>query len=229
MLKLLFDLLPLYTLVLLGYIAGKYLHVSSEPISKLLIFVINPPVIFYTIVNSKITSSYFIIPVAFFVISIINSLVFFRIGKRFWKGPEKNLLSSMSGSSNTGYFGLPLCFTIAGQKGLNVAIFVVMGGILYEKLRMFYISARSKFSIKEAIRQTLLLPAVYAFILGMFVKMLDIKITGTLLDTFDYLRGAYIVLGMMIIGLVLAKAQIKHIDLKLISLSLVATFSPTQY
>jgi predicted permease len=165
-----------------------------------------------------------LLPLIFFVVANLLSFIFYEIGKLFWQTNEKNLLSAAAGSGNTGYFGLPLVLSLFGDKGLSIAVFCLLGTILYESTRNYYILAKSHATAREALLKVLKLPSFYAFVLGLIVNRLGLTIDGWLLETFTYFKGAYVVFGMMIIGIVLASATKGHFDMKFTGLAFIAKF-----
>jgi len=223
-LSLVTKIFPLYVMVFAGYVAGKLIKLNRETIASLLIYVIAPVVSFYGVAIAPVNNAYLLLPILFFIVANLLSFAFYEIGKIFWKTSEKNLLSAAAGSGNTGYFGLPLVLALVGQQGLSIAIFCLLGTILYESTRNYYILARSHASAKEAVMKVLKLPIIYAFILGLIVNRLGVTIDGSLLEAFVYFKGAYVVFGMMIIGLVLASANKGHFDSKFTSLAFLAKF-----
>lgn len=223
-LSLVVKVFPLYVMVFAGYVAGKLIKLSRETIASLLIYVIAPVVFFYGVAIAPVNNAYLLLPILFFIVANVLSLTFYRVGKLFWKTSEKNLLSAAAGSANTGYFGLPLVLALVGEQGLSIAIFCLLGTSLYESTRSYYVLARSNASAKEAVMKVLKLPIIYAFILGLIVNRLGVTIDGSILEAFVYFKGAYVVFGMMIIGLVLATANKGHFDTKFTSLAFLAKF-----
>ncbi len=223
-LPLITKLLPLYSLVGFGYLAGRFLTIRHETIAGLLIYFIAPAVTFYSVATMNILPSYYLLPVIFFGIAVLLSLTYFAIGSKFLRGHDTNILSAAAGSGNTGYFGLPLILLLLGQPALGIAVFCLMGGILYESTRSYYILARGKVTSRDALIKTLKLPMLYAFAAGLFVNWSGITISPEIRDIFTYVNGAFVILGMMIIGIVLATAAKKHFDGTFTSLALSAKF-----
>lgn len=222
--NLLINILPLYALVAVGYFAGKRLGTDRNTIAPLLIYIISPVVVFYGVATAPINTGYLLLPLVFYSAAMVLSLLFYRIGKRLWKGSEKNLLSASAGAANTGYFGLPLALAISGESGLSIAVFCLMGSIMYEATRNYYIIARGQATAKEAASRTLKLPVIYTFIFGLLANRSGITFDGGLLQTFVYFKGAYVVFGMMMIGIVLASVKRGDFDLKFTSWAFVAKF-----
>lgn len=221
---LLTRLLPLYALVLAGYIAGKYLKVQKETIASLLIYIIVPVVIFSSISQARLDPSYLLVPVMFFSFCSLMCIVFYKLGQRFTPGPTRNLLAFSAGDANTGYFGLPVAIQLFGDSIVGIAVLFFVGFVVYENSVGFYIAARGHHTVKEAAQRVAKLPTIYAFLLGLLCNYFDLKPTGVLLDFANNMRGTYSVLGMMMIGFGAASIKNFKLDYRFIFWSFLAKF-----
>jgi predicted permease len=223
-LTLLDKIYPLYLIVALGYIAGKFLKADRDTVSSLLIYIIAPAVVFYGVSTAPDNSAYLLLPVIFFIVACGLSFIFFSIGSFFWKTSERNLLSFIAGTGNTGYFGIPLVLALFGQKGLSIAVFSTLGLILYESTRGYYIIAKSHATAREALLKVIKLPVIYAFILGLIASRLEVTFSNSLTAAFVYFTGAYTVFGMMILGIALSAVTRATFDKTFTLVSFVAKF-----
>lgn len=222
---LLIKLIPLYFLIFIGYIAAKFLSVPKEPIAKLLVYIMNPAVLLYATWHTELTASNLLLPVFFFIISCFASFIFFRVGNIYWKNDStKNLLAYTSGTANTGYFGLPVMLLVFGEKTFAVAALALFGFTLYENTVGYYVTARGNNSAKESYMKVIKLPAIYTFFIGIMLNYFHVNMPQSISDPLQYFKGAYSILGMMIIGLGMYKVSLKKIDWKFIRLSFFARF-----
>lgn len=201
------------------------LDASKTTIARLLIYLITPIVIFYGTYTADLNLANLSLPILFFFICIIVSLIFLLIGTFVFKNDStKNILAFATGSGNTGYFGLPIVLTLFGDKDFSLAVLSILGFVLFYNSIGFYIMAKETYSSKESLIKAIKLPTIYAFFLGLLFNYLDWGLGGIFTITMENFKGAYSLLGMMIIGMGLAAAKIKDIDLKFISLSFIAKF-----
>ena len=105
------------------------------------------------------------------------------------------------GSGNTGYFGVPVALLLFGEEGLGLYIVCMLGTTLFENSVGFYLAARGRYSIQDALWRVLKLPSVYAFLAAVALNLAGVGIPDIFVPLFDNLRGAYSILGMMIIGM----------------------------
>lgn len=223
-LTLLYKIYPLYLIVGTGYLAGRFLKADRTTVSSILIYIIAPVVVFYGVATAPKNNSYLLLPVTFFFLACFLSVLFYWIGGFIWKTSERNLLSFIAGSGNTGYFGIPLILALFGQSGLSIAVFSTLGLILYESTRGYYVIARSHATVHEAILKVVKLPVIYAFILGLIANKLGVNFGTSLTSTFDYFKGAYTVFGMMILGIGLSSVTRATFDKAFTVTSFIAKF-----
>ena len=221
---LLIKLIPLYILILLGYVGGKYLHIKNDSIATLLIDIIVPVVVFTGLITTEINLSTLSLPALFFFVCLFASLITYVISRIFWKDSTSNILSFIAGSGNTGYFGLPVAIALFGNSVIGQVAAVIIGTNLYMITIGYYITAKGHHTVKESIMKVVKLPILYAFILGILVNLAGIKLGKLYFDTASAFNGAYVVLGMMLIGLGLSDNKEFKIDLRFIGLSFIAKF-----
>ncbi|HFS2282404.1 TPA: hypothetical protein ACHXFR_005295, partial [Escherichia coli] len=74
---------------------------------------------------------------------------------------------------------------------------------LYEFSVGYYVMSMNG-GIREAIQKTLKLPVIHAAILGIVIKYSGVHLNNDILYVLDNFKGAYSVMGMIIIGMVLS-------------------------
>lgn len=221
---LIFKLIPLYTLIFLGFLADRFLKVKKEAISPLLIYLISPLVVFQGIVSRDFTASILLIPVIFLLIALIISLTYFVIFKKSWEDATPNVLSFSVGACNAGYFGLPIILMLFGHEALQVAVMAIFSVQFFEITFGFYIMARGNFSSKASFMKLIKLPTIYAFALGLILNACGYRAEGSIQDFFNLFKGAYSVLGMMLIGLALSSVKRQTFDFKFLTLAMIGKF-----
>ncbi len=207
------KLLPLYVLILIGFIAGRRLGVEKRSIATLTIYTITPVVIFYGIMRTEITPSLILLPLLMFVLSIIVSLVFQGLGRLQERAEMAGMLGFAAASGNVGYFGIPVSVMIFGEDALGPAAAIVLGASFYENTYGVYSVAADRYSPKKALQTVLTLPTLYGFFLGLACNLLHTQFPTVVIDMLHRFVGAYTVLGMMIVGLGLAKMTRASFDL----------------
>jgi len=201
-------------ITLLGFAAGRKLKIDPKGIASLLIYVISPFVIFLLIMNSSAQLSYLYFTLVTFLFGCVMAFLALHLGKIFFKDTRAHLLSFASGTGNVSYFGIPLIMGLFDNNSLAVVVFIVIGINLYEFSYGFYITCCGKHSIKKSMKKISRLPIIYAAMAGMLLKFLGVEIHEILASGLEYFKGAYSVLGMMVIGMTLGKFRKFEIDWK---------------
>ena len=219
------KILPLYLLILLGFFATKKLKTDKEGIGKLLLYIISPVIIFYGGLLNSFNLHNISLPFVVFLTASLASIVFYKIGKRFFpKNSDANLLAYAAGASNTGYFGLPVIAAILGQEAFLMAIIANLGMIIFENTIGFYLAAKGNYSAKQSLIKILRLPHLYALTLGILFQQLGLSDNQILLTNYELFKGSYTLLGMMIIGMSLANMRFVLTDYLFVGLGFLAKF-----
>jgi predicted permease len=200
-LALFYKLLPLYVTVLLGWIAGRYLEASGRHIAAIMLYIVTPSVIFAGVMAAPLSPSVILLPVLTFGLCSVLGIAHLAVAKRVVKDDSANLMPLAVGTGNTGYFGIPVALLLFGQEGLALYIVCMLGTTLFETSVGFYLAARGRYSISDALKRVARLPSVYAFLLAVTLNLSGFTIPDVFVPLFDNLRGAYSILGMMIIGM----------------------------
>ncbi len=239
--QLFIKLLPLYFIIFLGYIAGKNLAVTRESVAPLLIYIVVPIVNFKGVFEMEINSLTLTYPLYLFFVGASLAIVFYFFGRKIFKEKEQaSLLALTTSLANTGYFGIPLLLLLFGDEILGATVLIIFGLIMHEYTVGFYLAAQGKYSPKDALMKTFKLPIIYsvsaALIANYFYNYSYLSMPDCLLKKFfsvlieslltmmDQFVGALTFLGMLMIGLGLAKIQKLKFNWKFISLSLFSKF-----
>ena len=199
--SLLLKMIPLYVTIGLGWLAGRHLQVSGRHIAGLMLYIITPSVVFSGVMHAPLTPEVLLLPVFVWCICLAMALVFLKLGRRVLGDARANILALSVSTGNTGYFGIPVALILFGQKFLGLYILCMLGTTLYENSMGFYIAARGRHTVRECVLRILKLPSLYAFLLAVTLNLLHARIPSIFVRLFDNLRGAYSILGMMIIGM----------------------------
>ncbi|MBI5134719.1 AEC family transporter [Candidatus Uhrbacteria bacterium] len=219
------KILPLYAIIVLGFVAARKLGAQKETLASLLIYTIAPVVVFYGVLTAPLTLAYFSLPLIFFAIASILCGIFFVLGKTFYQDdPTKNILAFSAGAANVGYFGLPMVLVLFGNGALSIAVLCITGIILYENTVGFYVTARGHHTVAQSIGRVVRLPTVYAFLLGALFNFFRIPLGPDIVAAIGYFKGAYTLLGMMIVGMGLATVRWASVDMRFITLAFLAKF-----
>ncbi|NCT41676.1 MAG: hypothetical protein GW778_08465 [Alphaproteobacteria bacterium] len=220
------NLIPLYILIGLGFIAGRFLHVERMSIANLVIYICLPVVAFGFVSTLEFQLSYIFLPIIILTISSIVGLGVYALGKRMFGDNRANLLSMCASMPNSGYFGLPLVILVFKEQPqwVGVYMFMMLGVTIYEATIGYYIAARGSYSVSDSIKKLMKFPALYAIALALIVNISGAELPEQFYTYWAYFKGAYVVMGMMIIGVALASVEKLVIGPRFLSLVALGKF-----
>lgn len=199
--SLLLKLIPLYITIGLGWLAGRFLQVSGRHIAGMMLYIITPSVVFSGVMNAPLSPEVLLLPVLVWCICLGLGLLFLNLGRRVLGDARANVLALSVSTGNTGYFGIPVALMLFGKQFLGLYILCMLGTTLYENSMGFYIAARGRYTVRECVLRVLRLPSLYAFGLAALLNLSGLHVPDLFVPLFDNIRGAYSILGMMIIGM----------------------------
>lgn len=224
-LTLLAKIIPLYVSIILGALSTAKLRCNKDTIAKILLFLLAPLIIFNATVSVNLDFSVIFLPSFFFILSSVLAFVILFFAKFTYSDNTANLLAFSTATGNTGNLGIPLAIIFLEPHLVDIFIFTVLASLLYQNSVGYYITAKGNFSSIESVKKVLKLPVLHAFILGLIVNLLGWQIPEMFSDYTDYLKGAYAILGMMLLGMGLEKMRSNNsFDIKFISLTLFIKF-----
>lgn len=223
-LALIAKIIPLYVLIFMGYIAARFLHSHRDTIAHLLFYMLTPLVIFNGVLHTHLDSNVFMMPVISFLIASLLCLVFYGLSTFVWEDSTKNLMAISAGSGNTGYFGLPIVLLLLNDQGEGIYIMAMLGVTLYESTVGFYFLAKGSYTAKECLQKLARLPSLYSFMIALAINLAGFKPPEAFAEFSGYIKGAFTVLGMMLVGLSLGGTHRFKVDYKFIGMTFLAKF-----
>ncbi len=213
---LLINIIPLYVLIALGFISGRYMDVNLPSIATIAIYILAPIVNFGALAQMQFTVEYISLPIFFFVFATLIGIVTYKINQVIWRNNTANLLGMASISGNTMYFGLPLVLALLGPEWVGVYALLNVGVFLVESTLGYFLGARGEATLKGAVMQVIKFPVIHAIILGFIYNISGLQLHDTFIAYWTYAIGAWVILGMMIIGIALSKQTTIDINFKLL-------------
>lgn len=223
-LTLLTKILPLYGMIALGYIGGKYLSVSRTDIATVVIYLFVPVVFFGAVATTPLTPQYLALPFIAFLMSAVMAFSVFYIAGKIYQDSQKNLIGMAACTGNTGYFGMPIFLALYPETHVGVYLLAILGITIAESTIGYYLLARGNFTVRDSLIKLAKMPTIYAVTAGLLFNLSGFTMPEIVMETHAKFRGGYIILGMMMIGLGLS--GIKHFTFgkRFLSLLLIQKF-----
>lgn len=209
------NIIPLYILVALGFIAGRWMDVNLHSMAIIVIYIIAPVVNFGAMTKLSFDPEYVALPAILLAFSAGVGFAVYALATRAWRDSKANLIAMSSVTGNTGYFGLPIVLALFGDKWVGLYLFMNMGVLLSENILGYYFGARGHADMKGAIIKVLKLPVIHAIWLGLLVNALNLPLPSVFDRYWHYATGAWVIIGMMLIGIALSKLPKLELDMRL--------------
>jgi len=211
------QLVPLLGLIGLGYVAGRWLQVQSHTLAMIAIYFLSPIVNFGGVAQLKFQATYLLLPLLLFVIPTALSFLSHRISGHLYQDNTRNLIAMSSATGNSGYFGTPLALALLGPESVGIYFLMNFGVALCESTVGYYHGARGQFSVGDSLRKVLKLPFIYAVLLGLLWNASGAPLPAVFLSWWERFTGAWVIVGMMLIGVALGQTGRWRANLQLTS------------
>jgi len=205
------KLIPLYLLVAIGFVLGRFLHVKSAEVGKVVMFALSPAVVFKGFQSAKLEGAMLALPFGIMAAACVAALVAQPLAARFWRDGRERIAAFTAATGNTGYFGIPACLALVGPESLTTVVLVSFGFTAYENTLGFFVTARAEATRMGALIRVLRYPGLHACWLG--IALNGVALPAYVPQTVDLLAGGFSALGMMIVGLGLAGISRLRIDI----------------
>lgn len=226
-----FKITPLYFLIGLGYISGRYLQVEGRNIGNITLYLLSPLVVFNSVMQLEFSLGLLFLPIILFLMCVSICLAFRALAARLWQGEESGrrmagILGASVGVANTGYFGIPVALALLPPEQFNTYVMLAfVPFVAFENTIAFYVTARGHYDARESLRKVLRLPALYGLLLASLLNSLGVGMPESASQFVnETIRGAYVTLGMMIIGIAISRLPHWRIHTGFLSLAFFAKF-----
>jgi len=197
--------LPLLALIGLGYVAGRWLEVEPRSLAMMAMYILSPVVNFGGVAQLDFQPVYLLLPLVLFGIAVGITLLVYRLGRHLYADNTRNLLAMAASTSNTGYFGTPLVLALFGPQAVGIYFLMNFAVALSETTVGYYFGARGHHGMRDSLKKVLSLPANYAVLLGLAWNGLDLPLPDAFLTWWARFTGAWVIIGMMLIGVALSQ------------------------
>lgn len=222
--ELLIGMIPLFVLMVCGWVLGKQGNVTPHAMADILIHIISPFVTFGAIAQLEFSQEYILLPFITAIIAGIASFTAWRISDYFFKDTTPNLIGLSCVAGNITYFALPILMMLLPVKWVGVYFMMRMGLQLTEMTQGYYIGARGNFNITQSLYKIITFPPLYGAILGLLWNVSDMELPKLVVTYWNYALGAVVFIGMMLIGTALSLIKSFYIDKKMLIILMVMRF-----
>jgi len=211
------SLVPIFSLIVLGYLFKKISFPSHEfwPMAdKLTYYILMPSLLIFTLSKAKIDlSSINLILVS--LLAIFLTLLLLMIFNKISPTANSSFTSIVQGGIrfNT-YVFLALSGSIFGEKGLILAAIIISFAIPILNILCISIFAlysnNNKIDFSYLIKSIIQNPLIISCVIGILINFSDIKIPISIENLLKILSSAALPLGLLSIGYTLVLKEIKN-------------------
>lgn len=210
---------PIFILIGLGFLLRKKFELSVQTLTKVQMYILIPALLFKSIYESTINGEDVMVlfgftVLLFFVLTILSTIVakLLKLSRR----KEKAFINSVA-LRNQGNFGIPLiALAFAGsgsEQALSLHIIVMLTTNLLLNTFGLYNASAGSYTGKEAIKNILRLPMIWAICLAIIVKLLHVQVPGPFMDTMDIMGRSMVAVALTTLGIQLASTVVNFKDI----------------
>ncbi|MBQ2653855.1 MAG: AEC family transporter [Methanobrevibacter sp.] len=187
--------------VFLRYI-GFLSHEDRDLLSKIVLYIALPSMLFMNLKDSTISSDMIYLP----VLGVITSFILLIIAYIYCRAnnySKKATWTIMIGASimNTGFIGFPVSLGVFGNSGLSHAIFYDLSTSILVIIYGILLAKEFGGNSREVLKKAVLFMPVWGVIFGLIFNVFNIPLFYVAESILDYLSQATIPLIMLSIGL----------------------------
>jgi len=212
--------LPVLLIFLAGYGLQRWKRLDIKVLSTAALYIFTPMLVIQTFYRTELDKQYlnmlmFSIILMVVLILICKVYCYFRKHDR---STESGLILATA-FMNSGNYGAPIVLFAYGEKAFVYAVsLLVLHAILMNFFGIYY-AARGNDGAKTALKAVREMPATYAVLIAILIKLLDIQIPDNLMSAIDLLGPVTIPLVMLILGMQLAEINLAKLQWEKISIA----------
>ena len=190
---------------MLGVVVGRVLDVDRGTVGSILVRAISPVVFFGAVASAPVGPRDLVLPALFLCVPTAICLASLAITRRLLPASEARLAAFLVGSANIGYFGVPAALAVLPARVLGSYMLCLLGFTVYENTVGYYMLARGRGDVRSSLKRVASLPSLHAIALGLAVNWLGLTGGPAFNALWGDFKSCYVVLGMLTLGLGLAR------------------------
>jgi malate permease and related proteins len=221
------NIIPIFILIIFGFIIGKKFDLNILTLTKLVFYIFTPGYIFVNLYTTGLDFDHLNVLLFCIIYLIINDVLARFISKvrKYDIGMENALKNSIM-FNNTGNIGLSLItlvfsstpFVINGHtpyldRAISTQIIILVFMNLTTNTFGFYNASRAGRSLKTSIGQIFLMPPIYVIPSAFLFKYLKIDLTAIpLWPALEYIKNGLVPMALLTLGVQLSKTRFDFKD-----------------
>ena len=203
------NILPIVLLSGAGFALGKLLHIDPRSLGRVVFYIFGPVLLFDLLSQNQLDLGETAIVIAFALCLILMiGLLTFLLGLLL-KLERPALVATVITTmfANTGNYGLPLISFAFGEQALPYAgIYFATTTLLFYTLGVF-LASLGHMTLREAIIGLFKIPTLYAVLLAVLMRVLNIEIPMPVARAVELAAGGTIPLMLILLGVQLTQVE----------------------
>lgn len=205
------NVIPLSIMIALGIILQRAFHLDIKTLSKLNFFLFSPAIMFVMLYESTITLSVLMDVLLFFVIFFILLYLVVEIVVRI-RHHHAGMKSAMRNSVlfyNSANYAIPLNQLVFVNDPFTMSIQIIimtMQSLLPNTYGVYAVNAHKQ-KWKDTLKTIASMPVIYAILVMIPLKALDIQVPQPLYIPIEYIAGGFIATALVTLGVKLGSMK----------------------
>ncbi len=204
--------LPIILLILSGFIFQKIFKTDVRTLTRLLVYLLIPVVIFVKILEAEITWNLLLTVTGFtLLLQVFMYLTGVATARLLRQPPQMRFVTvNTLVLLNTGNYGIPLIDLVFSANPVASAsqLFIVVVQNITTNTFGVYQLCRGKQTRRQAWVSAAKLPAIYVMALAALLKGFDVEMPVTVMVPLHYLADAFIAVALLSLGAQLAEVKL---------------------
>ncbi len=202
---------PIFLVVAVGFVADRRFNVDPRSLSRLLVYVFTPFLIFEGVAYSDLSGSEAGQLVAVAMVMSVGVAVAAWVVAR-WARFDRHTTAAFALSAtliNAGNYGLPLNRFAFGSAGEERALVFFIATVVVSYTLGVFLASFGKLSARLALRNVFTVPLIYAALLGLAVNAGGVDVPLPVTRAVGLLADATIPVMLTVLGVQLSRASIR--------------------
>ncbi len=212
-----------------GFLFARLTHYDAKPLTRLSFYILTPALIFHSLLNRAVPLID-LADVALFVVimhGLLTTIGYFGTRWTGWDGDTKTSAILSLSFNNCGNYGLPVLLFAFGEAGFTLGVLYMVAHMMYQIVVGVGIAGwRKGMVFRDVVFKILRVPWLYAFLLAMTVRLLDLELPVLLARPVELVAGATIPVQLLLLGMALARVRIGSLWRQAIPVSLTKLILP---
>ncbi len=220
-------LVPVFALVVIGYLFGPRLQLETRTLTRLAYFILTPAFVFNILSRTKIDAELAGRMIGFITVVYVGSIVIaFVVARLLRRSPAMTAAYVMIAAfGNVGNFGLPIIQFAEGPQALDIATVYFLANLVLAFVVCVTAANFSRGPSLAMAGQVFRTPALLALVPALLVNWAGITLPEVLVRPLDLLSGAMIPTMLIVLGAQLAAAGLPKFGVDLLLSSAIRLLS----